>query len=385
MEILRNILQTIVWFIISGLALALVYWLSGFAPGRRITRKRNRYHAYGTNGQIQGFLDGDKPKFLPDSMPIPFGKVFFELTYTQYVEDGKMEGYEIKSKDGQKIVFHNARVIKGIKKPIRTVTELVTRIRKTEIHPFVIEVVLPKSGMTFYLNFTVKIKIGDPMKLLTLDNFLSYVGNELNDAVFPWAVAQEAEWLSASTGLGDTADIVVEKMIGLKVDDPDCIMIIPEQKDVSGVVINPGVNLINYLNINKKMVESYSMTISEFSLDVGYDENVERILNVRNLQKAEEEKNKLQLKMNKTRETERSKELADENQERELAAKYLTEVIGPTTVALGTMQKEANGAWKEGTTVINSNGSNNTINDTLVGMLAKIARNTNPKTKGGAS
>lgn len=277
--------------VISGLFLA--WYLSGFEQSKVIRRKRNRWHAWGAFDQIWGFINGDLERLLPDSMPWPFKKIFFTLTYSQYVEDTNDEDMKKKiwiehvgaSAEGKKILYHQVQKYHGIKRPMRLITEEVTRIRKNEIHPFVITVQLPNSGFTFYFVFTATIGIENPMDILKLDNFLSYFGTELNDAVVPWAVSMEKVWTKGKRK-NQTKNIVLEKMLGLRIDDKtsitvpikDGLVVKSDNKD-KGTLEMPMKDFLNEERIGK-----YGMVLKEFSLDIGYDDNVKNILDTQNKQ-----------------------------------------------------------------------------------------------------
>lgn len=317
------------------LIVILGYWLSGFLPGRPIKPKRNRWHAWGPFGQIWGFIDGDKKSFLPKSMPWPFNKVFFTLTYTQFVEDGKLDARDDeKSADGKKISYYKASNISGIKKQVRTVNEEITRMRKTEIHPFIVKVTLPKTGGTFYLVFTVKIQIKNPIKMIRMEEFLVFVGNQLNDAVFPWAVQLEKTIVEANAmvPIEQVTDTVIDALLGLKIDTDESIMI--GSKTLKG-----------YMNI---VVKEYGGVIPDFSLDVGYDEEIKKILDLRNKQKLEAENRKNEEKISLTRDVTRARDKKDGLQKIELEKKELDDVIIPKLEAQGSSQAQANKAWGEG-------------------------------------
>lgn len=307
---------------------------------RGIRRKKNRWHAYGFFDQIWGWVDGDKNSILPDSLPWPSGKVYFTLTRTEYVEKGeKLTAYDAESKDGQKIEYSAAETIDGIKKPIRTVVERVTRLRKTEVHPYVIKCVLPKTGFTFFLCFTLKIKVKEPMKILKLDEFLSFVGNELNDAIYPWAVEEEKSLIPAGADPLDHVYTVIDYFIGLAVDDESKIKIKLKGKDRT---------LKSYMN---RKINPYGLATDEFSLDVGFDQKVRNLLDKRNQQTQEVEERNLQIKKNLTRDEERKREFSDEKQIIELDKQRVNDVIEPTLEAIGEMQEKANKAWKAGVTL----------------------------------
>lgn len=339
----------------------LTFWyLSGFLGKRPINPKNNRWHAWGPFNQIWGWIDGDKPSFLPYSMPWPFNAVYRHLTYTKYVEDGKIAADKVKSADGKDIIYHEAQKIEGIKKPIRVVEEEVTRLRKTEVHPYVVTAIMPKSGFTFFLNITAKIEVLEPMDTLKLDEFLVFIGNELHDAVFPWAVGKEKDWVAVvnSTDQSIIADTVIDEMTGLKIDDVKSILIETSK--------NVYETLYEYLN-NK--IEPFGLKNGEFSLDVGYDENVKNILNKRKDQKAEIEENLLQEKKSLTRVTVRNRELADGKQEILLDKQRLDDVQKPAMAAYGKMKAKENGAWKEGVTLFMGNDSTNSQTALLAGIL----------------
>lgn len=319
--------------ILIALSAPLLYWLLGFI--KPIKRKRNRWQAWGFFGQIWGWIDGDRRGILPVSMPPGMGAVFFTLTRTAFVEDGKLGAYTEKSKDGKTIYYHEARKINGIKKPIRTIVEEVTRLRKTENHPYLVEVKLPKSGLTFYFVFTIKAKILNPNKTIKMDEFLLFIGNQLNDRFFPWAVKLEASIESRHPGIpkNDLANLVIDEVIGLNIDEDDSIKFIVGGQET---------NLKTYMN---KVIDEYGGKIADFSLDVGYDDSVEEILKLRKEQALELERKKLQEKKNETRALERLKELADETQERELDKLYMEQVAIPQANAQAKANKEANSGW----------------------------------------
>lgn len=326
-------LQTMIPTLICLIAI-LLYWLSGFLPGRSISPKRNRWHAWGPFGQIWGFIDGDKKSFLPKSMPPPFNKVFLTLTYNQFVENGRLDAYTEKSADGKTIQYHAASNIFGIKKQVRSVTEEITRIRKTEIHPYIIKVTLPKTGGTFYLVFTIKIKMKNPMKTLKMEEFLLFVGNQLNDAVFPWAVELEKSIVERNSNLPieKVTDSVIDALLGLKIDNDDSILIGDQ-------------NLKTYMN---RVIKEYGGFIPDFSLDVGYDEEIKKILEFRNKQKQEEEQRKLQEKTNLTRNKVREREKSDQLQIIKLEQKKLEDVTIPLIKAQADANAKSNKAWGQG-------------------------------------
>lgn len=317
----------------------ILYWLLGFLPGRPIKLKRNRWQAWGFFGQIWGWIDGDKKRILPLSMPPGMGKVFFTISRTQFVEDGRTEAYTETSKDGKTITYNQARAINGIKKPVRTVVEEITRFRKTEIHPYLVEVKLPKTGLTFYLVFTIKAKIENPNKTIKMDEFFLFIGNQLHDMVFPWAVKWESSVEARNPGIKkeDLVNLIVDELLGLNIDDDDSIKFV-----VSGNTVN----LKTYMN---KVVEEFGGRIADFSLDVGYDDNVAQLLDLRKKQTLELEKRKLQENENITREEKRKQELADADQERDLDKKYQEEVAIPALAAQADAQKKANEGWSVGT------------------------------------
>ncbi|MBP6904871.1 MAG: hypothetical protein KBB91_02350 [Candidatus Pacebacteria bacterium] len=336
----------------------ILYYLSGYLPGRPIKRKKNRWHPWGAFGQIWGWIDGDKKSLLPDSLPWPFRKQYFNFTYNQYVEKGEgIERHETKSDDGKKILYHAATVIPGIKKPVRTVVETLTRIRKTEIHPYVISPVTPRSGFTFHLCFTAKIKVMEPMDTTKLDDFLVFFGNELNDAVFPWAKKFEEKCWGKETDRDKAVNKIIDCMIGLRI-------------DVDKSIVIDRLPLKAYM---QKKIDEYGLVLSEFSLDVGYDKAVEEILLARASQTKQAEKTKLQEKLNETRKKEREMEFDDETQEILLDQNRFNNVQKPTIDALKEMQKEANGAWKEGVTLFQ--GDNDATKQTSA-LLAGVFNNT---------
>ncbi len=334
--------------ILTILSLILLYWLSGYLPGRPIKPKRNRWHAWGPFNQIWGFIDGDEKSFLPKSMPWPFNSVFFTLTYNKFIEGDINATLPTKSADGKTITYSRARTeIIGIKNPIQTRTEEVTRLRKTEIHPYIVEVTLPKLGGTFYLVFTLKIKIKNPMKVLTMDEFLVFVGNQLNDRVYPWAIAYEAELFKSNSLLPieEQTSTIMDAIIGLNIDNDSAIKIKVEKPDGS----TEELTLRSYMN---KVVREYGGVIPDFSLDVGYDEEIKKILDLRNKQNQEKEKRKNEINASLTRDVVRTREKADELQEIKLDKKELVDVVIPEMEAQANANEKSNGAWNVGTLAI---------------------------------
>ncbi|MBP6857781.1 MAG: hypothetical protein KBC11_01110 [Candidatus Pacebacteria bacterium] len=327
-------------------AAIILYWLSGFLPGRAIKPKNNRWHAWGPFDQIWGYIDGDKKSFLTKSMPWPFNKVFKSLTYNKFVENLKIEDLPKKSKDGKTIRYGTVQQILGTKKPIITITEEVTRLRKTETHPYAIEVILPKAGGTFYLVFTVKVEILNPMKTNDMDDFLIFVGNQLNDAIYPWAVKWEKTLASINIATNpsitkeELQNLIIDEMIGLNIDDDNSIM------------LNFGKGEINLRKYMNKVIQQYGGYIPDFSLDVGYDDKIESILKIRNEKTVETEKVGLQEKKNKTRDKEREKEKADELQIIELGKKKLEDVTVPLLQAQADAHKKINKGFKAKTLVL---------------------------------
>lgn len=331
--------------IMISLTIILLWWLSGLLPGRPIKPKNNRWHAWGPFDQVWGYIDGDKKSLLPKSMPWPFHKVFTTLNFTKFVEDTNNGAYEENSIDGKKIKYASVSpIIHGIKKQVRTVTEEVTRLRKTETHPYVVKLVLPKAGGTFYLVFTLKIKMKNPMKTLKLEEFLLFVGNQLSDRMFPWGVRWEKETvqrhltIDPSISREDLANLIIDDILGLDIDKDDCIILKVDDVDI---------NLKTYMN--NRVVSKFGGVVEDFSLDVGYDENIKKIIDSRNEQTQEEENRKLKIKKGLTRAAERAIEKDDADQERGLDQKYLEEVQIPGIQAEADAQATANGSWNVGT------------------------------------
>ncbi len=325
--------KIIILIILSSI---LLYVLSGFLPGRVMKRKRNRWQAWGFFGQIWGYIDGDKKRILPVPMPPGMGPVFTSLSRTEEVEDGKLEEWKGKSKEGKTITYNKAIEIPGIDKPIRTVVEEVCRLRKIESHPYLVKVPLPKTGGTFYLVFTVKTKIKNPNKTIKFDEFLLFVGNQLSDRVRPWVIDWEATAEARHPGVERSAliDMIIDEIIGLKIDDDDSIKFMFNGKEI---------NLKAYMNL---VVGEFGGEIADFSLKVGYDANIAEILRLRLEQKLELERQKDEQNKSLTRNIVRERELADANQDRELDQKYMDDVAIPQLEAQAEAQKKANSAWQ---------------------------------------
>lgn len=351
------------------LLLGFVYWLSGFSKKRAIKPKLNRWHAWGPFNQVWGFIDGDKKSFLPKSMPWPFNQVYFSMSYTQFVDDGNLSARTEKSSDGKEIRYHEAVKIEGVKKPIRTVTEEITRIRKVEIHPYSIKVTLPKTGGTFYLVFTVKIKMENPMHMLRMDQFLIFIGNQLNDIIFPWVINFEKDIFEKNKNLDEQAlnDTIIDSIFGLSIDTDETIMIGSK-------------TLKEYMN---EVTAEYGGIIKDFSLDVGYDESIKKILDARNAQKAQEEEAKKQELISKTRDITRKREVADWTTERDQIVKDrealrdqdqkdLDVVQKPLLKAIGEAQADANYAFKNNQVVVLGDQANSIIGPLIGTLTTKI-------------
>jgi hypothetical protein len=177
------------------------------------------------------------------------------------------------------------------------------------------------------------------MKVLDLDEFLIFIGNQLNDRVYPWA-ADLGQIISAKNpGVSEEKlkELIIDEVIGLKIDDDDSIKFI-----VNGATTNLKKHMGN-------VVKSYGMKILDFSLDVGYDKKIESILNLRNEQILEVEKNNKEIKASITRGTVRAREKADELQLIELDKTELDDVTIPEMKAQASANKKSNAAWKVGT------------------------------------
>lgn len=352
--------------------LIFLYWLSGLTKERRINPKKNRWHAWGAFDQVFGFIDGDKESLLPKSMPWPFKKVYFTMSYTQFVDDGDLSARKVKSADGKNLEYHEAQKIEGVKKPIRTVTEEITRIRKVEIHPYTVKVTLPKAGGTFYLVFTVKVKMQNPMDMLNMDQFLIFVGNQLHDAVFPWVVAFEKKIVETNALLDESKlkDTIIDSILGLSIDNDQSIMI-------------GGLQTLKEYMTN--VTAEYGGIVKDFSLDVGYDESIKKILEARNAQKLQEEETKKQELVSKTRDvtrkrevddwtTERNQVVADREASRAQDLKDLELVEKPLIDAVGKAQADANYAFKNNDVVVLGGEIANNIAGPMIGSkIAKLA------------
>lgn len=353
--------------IIILLSLIVIWFLAGYLPGRSISPKNNRWQAWGPGTQIWGYIDGDKPKFLPYPMPPGFHLQYRELKYSQDAEGTNLEKHEDKSKEDKPIVYHKADVINGLT-PIRWVTEEVNRLRKEEIHPYLIPIDMPASGFKFYLRLLTTIEVNDPMQTLKLDQFLVMVGSELKDAAGPWGPAQEETWAGAANlNINDPAhqsqikNLVVTKMLALKIDEHSCITI-------------NGIPLMKYMN---SRIKKYGIEIIEFSLNVGYDDNVKTILSSRASQQAQDEVTVLEEKRSLTQDVIRTRDQKNGEMLIGLDQKRLTDVQKPAMEAYGEMKAKENGAWKDGVTLFLGN---NTGNDQITGLLAGVLKNTK---KGG--
>lgn len=327
------------------LILLLLWRLSGYLPGRPIRRKKNRWHARGTFDQVHGFIDGDKKSYLPEPMAYPEQKVFFLLIYPEFVEDGRKEAHTKKSSEGKDIICSEAIEILGIEKPIRVVTEEVTRIRKKESHPYIVTVTIPKVGI-FYFVFTLTMNVHNPMKMLEMDQFLLFIGRQLNDAVYPWGVKLQEKISLKYSHLNEAeAGIrIVDEIIGLNIDTDDSIML---------NIKNKTINLKDYIN---EEAEPYGTDVADLSLSVGYDGNIKKILDKRNAQVVQTQETLLQTEVDKTRDVTRKIELKDNEQEISLDKKHLLEVGIPAVQAEAKAQKEVAAAWKVNTLMLGNDG-----------------------------
>lgn len=334
--------------ILLFLATIVVYWLLGFLPGLPIKPKNNRWHAWGPFDQIWGYIDGDKKRLLPISLPPPFNKVFRSVTYTKFVDDNDLTDHSAKSIDGKTIHYHEVKaedIMYGAKAQVRKVTEEITRLRKTESHPYVVKVLLPKVAGTFFFIFTLKIKMKNPMKALLVDEFLVLIGNQLHDRFSPWAIAYEAHLFEGNNNPDEQQKklSIIDKLIGLSIDDEDSVML---------KISEPGqpaedINLHNYMN---RVVAKYGGFIEDngMDLDIGYDINIKKILDKRNEQINQGEQTKLEEQKNLTENVIRARRKADKTQEIELAKKEQDEVTIPLIKEQAEAAKKANEAWGQG-------------------------------------
>lgn len=336
-------------------------YLLGYLPKRSIKRKRYRWHAVSIIKQLRFFIDGDKLAFLPDPMFWPLQKHYFTLTFSRYVEDGNKEARKETSKDGKEIKYNQARVLNGIKKPIQTVTEEITRLRKLEIHPYLVEIVLPITGFKFYLVFTSKIEIIEPLKVAKLNEPFVFYGVELHDAIYPWAVEQEKKCADGKDK-SKVAQDVIEHFLGLKVDQKGSIKIEIDGKET---------DLIKYLY---KKTGQYGMKTKEFSLDIGFDDEVKMILDARTKQERQDEQTKLEIKISETRDVTRKVEVADRIAEREQDALDLEKVQKPLLTAIGKMRANEYSALPPGVTLFL--GGESETDRYVTPLLAKISNNT---------
>ncbi len=339
--------------------LCVLYWLSGYLPGRPINPKLNRWQAWGPFGQIWGYIDGDKKRLLPYSMPWPFRMQFYPLTRTEYVENGKTGEYEAVSNDGQIIRYGEVETsgIYGLKKPIRKVWEMITRLRKKEVHPYLVKVNLPKAGVNFYFNLTATLEVVRPIRTRKLDEFLIFFGDELSDAVYPWGAEKERELLAThgvDTRRGLTDDeknMIIDFMIGLRIDFAE-----------EGIKVH-GVPLKKFMT---KKMSGFGLKVKEFSLDVGFDEKVKAILDARNKQTLQTEQKKLELKISDTRNVTRTREIADRTADRNQNVQDLVLYEEPLINALSNGQAKANAAYQAEVLMIGGDQTNN-----QVGLLTK--------------
>jgi hypothetical protein len=244
---------------------------------------------------------------------------------------------------------------------------------------------------------------------IKLDNFLEFVGNELNDAVFPWAVRKEkkliakslimikgkkeksdedpikdipleevdehtADTIPSSDISDDVKKEIMDYFIGIKIDDDESIVIEPDPEEGSTDSVKPGMTLKDYLN---SKIELYGMSNNEFSLDVGYDQNVKSILDARNAQLQEAENKNLEDKRSKTRDVKRDREVADRTAEREQNAADLEQYEKPLIDALSKGAKEVNKGYKVDTLFL---GASNEM-----GFVAAATQALTHKKKIGAS
>lgn len=329
--------------------------INAYSPKKAIFRKKNRWHAKARLNQIVEFSDGDEPsRFGLDAMFWFARKGWLTLTYNKWVvKDENLNKFGV---NGKEIHYQPYQEIAGLKKAIVTVTEEVTRLRKVEIHPYLVQVTLVRSGYTFFLAFTAKIRVERPMDALKVDNFLVFFGNELNDAVYPWAVSKEELWEhehieKPEKGKKDFKDVVLEKMIGLKIDDKNSIElenITIRDRDGKITKTHAKISLIDYMN---EKINVYGLHLNEFSLDVGYDANVKNILDKRNAQKVAIEDAKLaqdqqaaKIKRAQTSAKERNEGFKQEKKE------WILDKEKVEVMALA--EAKVNSAWKVGTLMI---------------------------------
>lgn len=282
-----------------------VWYFSGFISGRRTDRRRNRYHPWGLFGQVWFWIDGDK-RGLPVPGPYPFGPVEVPFYFTRYLE-----------KDAEKNKQGTIKKVPGLNTQIEIVEHKTTRLRKREIHPYLVEMKFPITGLIFFADITAKLEIVEPDKVITLDNVLQNYGIELADAIGPWGAQTEKDWMKEYKTQNPNKQndeeekklYIIEKMLTWRIDDEPGIKIGEEK-------------LLDYMNTTKGFLGTYGIKTLEFGLRVGYDEQVEKLITLKTKILTTD-------KENKVRDLEREREKADQNQIIELEENRLIKVQVP--------------------------------------------------------
>jgi hypothetical protein len=315
----------------------------GYLSPRKVTRKRNRWHAWGLLGQVWFWIDGDKKSF-PVPAPWPFGKVEVPLFYTRYAEkkDLGSEGRTITKVPGRETY-------------IEEVYEKTFRLRKREIRPYQIQMNFAISGLIFFADINVTLDIVEPDKFIKIDNVLFKYGTELKDVVGSWGALTERNWIDdfkKNTSIPEEIRrseeeqklYIIQKMFEFRID--------------ANPITVAGTPLKEYMNKTKNFVGEYGLETIEFAFEAGYDEQVRKLITLKTDLLNKEKENKI-------RDKERERELADENQLILLAKNRLDNVQIPLLNKIKEVESAKNSGF-QGSTLFTGNASESVKLDAIL-------------------
>lgn len=208
-----------------------------------------------------------------------------------------------------------------------------TNIREIEEHPIVVDVIL-KDGYRATLIFDITLKVFEPLKLVPRKGFLTYVQQEFNDIVAPWANKKKD----------------IDSILQLEIEEVD--------KDVIFDIYGVKDSLRNYLD--SKKFEPFGFRIKELSLRVGIPSESYSYFEIKNKKKHEEAELKRlkSVELRKKKEREIFRNDADNErsiQEKDLAVtgNYQTRIIKE----IYDGQERVAGAYKANVLVLNGKDS----------------------------
>ena len=279
----------------------LIWYLSGFLPGRRINKENQHWHGWGVGNRTLGYIDGDKG--IPwVSLPWPFKKTENKNLWSQPV----LGVLPTTNSIGKTITYGSTVEITGLPYKIVTASDRSNKIRKNSLFMFRFTVRFPESGVSFEIVLRTVFNVFNPMGQLKLEgNILEYAQGEIDDAIEPWFVQQEEaqkkiweeknqQLVSALDQKTSLAIYMIKWMEQFRIDDVEKIIILkkttPEQESDGAIPVPEDLNFKTYLELKK--FNKFGFKFKELSLQLGYSDSVVEILKERQKQQqAAEERN----------------------------------------------------------------------------------------------